>query len=258
MLFSDDNHHLYPSHHHTEPDYIAHFNVSDNNYFSPTCSDHHDNSDDDTNRNNDNESCIAQCRCRRQRHGHRDGNRIERLHLSHRSACGEPKVLSLPSDGQPDLILLSFESSSLSPWIPLSAGVVTSGRVAGGSSLSGYAYKFSIDAANPNLPQRLIQPVSLCPNSTYSLKFNSRQSIATGTVSIVGSVQVGTSALLQLAGRAVTGTTLYAAASSTGNMVVPAGTGAVAGVLIIEATFGPSGVLGAKEAYIDEVTLIKA
>jgi hypothetical protein len=154
--------------------------------------------------------------------------------------------------------LHGFESSSLSPWLPLSAGGVTNGRVAGGSSLSCYAYKFSIDAANPHLLQRLIQPVLLCPHSTYSLKFNSRQSIATGTVSIVGSVQVGTSASLQIARDAAMGTTLYATASSTGSLVVPAGTGSVAGVLIIEATFGPSGVLGAKEACIDEVTLIKA
>lgn len=134
---------------------------------------------------------------------------------------------------------------------------MTSDRVAGGSSLCGHADKFSIDAANPNLPQRLIQPVSLCPNSTYSLKFNSRQSIATETISIVGSVQVGTSGSLQMAGGTVTGTTLYVTAGSIGSLIVPAGTGALAGVLIIEANFGPSGVLGAKEAYIDEVTLIK-
>jgi hypothetical protein len=151
----------------------------------------------------------------------------------------------------------SFEPTSLSPWISLPAGVNTNGRVAGGSSLSGFAYKFSIDAANPNLPQRLIQPIILCPNSTYTMSFNSRKTTSVGTVSVVGGVQVGSGSLVQMAGGAVTGMVLYAVAPSIANLVVPAGTGAVSGVVVIEATFGPAATSGAKEVLIDEVVLVK-
>jgi hypothetical protein len=69
--FSADDHHPYPNYHHSEPNSFAHYNVGDNNYFYPTCSDCHNNlyyhhkSDDDTNRNNDNKSCTAQSWCRR-------------------------------------------------------------------------------------------------------------------------------------------------------------------------------------------------
>ncbi|KAL5118358.1 hypothetical protein ACEQ8H_003707 [Pleosporales sp. CAS-2024a] len=151
----------------------------------------------------------------------------------------------------------SFEPNNLSPWIALSAGIVSSGRTTGGSSLSAYAYKFTLDAANPNLPQRLLQPVALCPGATYALSFNARQSLATGSVSIIGSVQVVGGNQVQMAGGTVTGSTFYAAAGSIANLAVGSGAGPVAAVLIIEATFGPAGTLGAKEAYIDEIYLNK-
>jgi hypothetical protein len=171
----------------------------------------------------------------------------------------KPQVCPKPLPPLPILTKLhSFEPNNLSPWIALSAGVVSSGRINGGSGLSGFAYKFTLDAANPNLPQRLVQPLSLCPGSTYTMSFNSRQSIATGSVSIIGSVQVGSGSLVQMAGGTVTGSTFYAAAGSISNLVVAAGSVPVAAVLIIEATFGPSGTGGAKEAYIDEVYLNKA
>ncbi|KAH3910881.1 hypothetical protein HBH56_137550 [Parastagonospora nodorum] len=150
----------------------------------------------------------------------------------------------------------SFEPSSLSPWIQLSAGTVTSGRINGGSGLSSFAYKFTIDSANPNLPQRIVQPISLCPGSTYSMSFNSRQSTATGSISVIGSVQVGSGALVQMAGGQVTGGLTYAAAGSVASLSVPAGQVPVAAVVIMEATF--SGSLGVKEAYIDEVYLTRS
>jgi hypothetical protein len=150
----------------------------------------------------------------------------------------------------------SFEPSSLSPWIQLSAGTVSSGRINGGSGLSSFAYKFTIDSANPNLPQRIVQPISLCPGSTYSMSFNSRQSTATGSISVIGSVQVGSGAFVQMAGGQVAGGLTYAAAASVASLSVPAGQVPVAAVVIMEATF--SGSLGAKEAYIDEVYLARS
>jgi hypothetical protein len=60
---------------------------------------------------------------------------------------------------------------------------------------------------------------------------------------------------MQMVGGAITNAALFAAVPSTGSLVLPAGTGAVAGVLVVEATF--SGALGAKEVYIDEVVLTK-
>jgi hypothetical protein len=149
-----------------------------------------------------------------------------------------------------------FEPTSLTPWIPLTAGVVTSGRVTGGASLSGFAYKFSIDAANPNLPQRLIQPVTLCSNSTYSLSFKMRQTTVVGTISVIGSMQAGAGARVQMAGGLVP-SSLYVVATGIGNLVVPVGTGAVAAVVVIEALFGPVGTLAAKEVYVDEIVLTK-
>jgi len=53
----------------------------------------------------------------------------------------------------------------------------------------------------------------------------------------------------------VTGTLTYAASAPIGNLVVPAGTGAVAGVVVIEVNY--TGALGAKEVLVDDVTLTK-
>jgi len=86
------------------------------------------------------------------------------------------------------------------------------------------------------------------------MSFNSRQS-TTGSISVTGSVQVGTGALVQMAGGQVTGGLTYAAAGSVASLSVPAGQVPVAAVVIMEATF--SGSLGAKEAYIDEVYLVR-
>jgi hypothetical protein len=51
------------------------------------------------------------------------------------------------------------------------------------------------------------------------------------------------------------GSTLFAGAPNLATLSVPVGSGAVSSVIIIEAGF--SGVTGAKEVYIDEVSLTK-
>jgi hypothetical protein len=104
------------------------------------------------------------------------------------------------------------------------------------------SYRFTIDAANPNLPHRLIQPILLFSNSTYSMSFNSRKTTRVGSISVVGSVQAGTGAFVQLAGGSVTGTLTYAASVAIGNLVVRAGGVAVAGVVVLEVSY--SGALG--------------
>ncbi|KAH8710167.1 hypothetical protein GQ44DRAFT_763117 [Phaeosphaeriaceae sp. PMI808] len=145
----------------------------------------------------------------------------------------------------------------------MTAGTVTSGRAIGGLTLNqglnilSYGYKFGIGLANPNLPQRIVQPILLCPGSTYALSFQARKNLSLDTVSVIGSVQTGGEGLVQMAGGAITGTLLYGGVPSIGNLAAPAGTGAVAGVIVIEATFGPAGTLGAKEVFIDEVVLTK-
>jgi hypothetical protein len=54
------------------------------------------------------------------------------------------------------------------------------------------------------------------------------------------------------------GSILYGAATNISNLVVPTGTAAVPGMVIIEATFGAAGLLGgAKEVYIDDVVLTR-
>ncbi|KAH7079188.1 hypothetical protein BKA63DRAFT_601382 [Paraphoma chrysanthemicola] len=166
-----------------------------------------------------------------------------------------PSAFSCPTDAP--LQNPSFESTALSPWIQLSAGTVSSGRALGGSGLSAYAYKFSIDATNPNLPQRLIQPVLLCPNSTYTLSFKALRKTSVGTISVVGSVQAGNGALVAMAGGVVSNSLLYGGVGSIASLSLPVGTGAVPGVLVLEATFGPSGTLGAKEVFVDEVVLAR-
>jgi hypothetical protein len=73
---------------------------------------------------------------------------------------------------------------------------------------------------------------------------------------VIGSVQVGSGAFVQMAGGQVAGGLTYAAAASVASLSVPAGQVPVAAVVIMEATF--SGSLGAKEAYIDEVYLARS
>lgn len=87
------------------------------------------------------------------------------------------------------------------------------------------------------------------------MSFNSRRTTSVGTISVIASVQAGTGAYVQMAGGTVTGTLTYAASAPIGNLVVPAGTGAVAGVVVIEVNY--TGALGAKEVLVDDVTLTK-
>ena len=89
------------------------------------------------------------------------------------------------------------------------------------------------------------------------MTFNARKTLSLGTVSVIGSVQAGSGSLVHMAGGTITNSILFAAVANIGSLVVPAGTGAVAGVIMIEATFGPAGTLGAKEVLIDEVVLMK-
>jgi hypothetical protein len=94
----------------------------------------------------------------------------------------------------------------------------------------------------------------LCPNSTYALAFKVRQTTTIGNISVIGSIQAGTGALIQMAGGLAT-SSLYVVATGIGNLVVPVGTGSVAAVVVIEASFGPMGTLAAKEVYLDEILL---
>jgi hypothetical protein len=74
------------------------------------------------------------------------------------------------------------------------------------------------------------------------MSFNSRKTTRVGSISVVGSVQAGTGAFVQLAGGSVTGTLTYAASVAIGNLVVRAGGVAVAGVVVLEVSY--SGALG--------------
>ena len=80
----------------------------------------------------------------------------------------------------------------------------------------------------------------------------------TGTAAVYGSMQAGSGNLVQMAGGALTYSAVYAAVPNVASLVVPAGTGAVSGVIVIEAQFGPAGAGGAKEIVVDEVVLTRA
>jgi hypothetical protein len=147
-----------------------------------------------------------------------------------------------------------LEASSL-PWIPLTAGTgVTLSRIAGDSSLSDFSHRFSINFINANLPQRIVQPTVLCQNSVYSFSFQMRRTTSVGTISLFGSVQAGSGALVQMTGGAV-GSMLFASSPNIASLSVPVGTSALSGVIIIEAVL--SGVTGAKEIYVEETSLAK-
>lgn len=60
-----------------------------------------------------------------------------------------------------------------------------------------------------------------------------------------------------MAGGAVSSVLSFVAAVNVGSLVVPAGTGPVLGLLVIEATFGPAGTLGVKEILVDDIVLTK-
>ncbi|KAH7402807.1 hypothetical protein BKA66DRAFT_604346 [Pyrenochaeta sp. MPI-SDFR-AT-0127] len=148
-----------------------------------------------------------------------------------------------------------FEAAAIAPWTLLSAGSGTFGRAAGGASGSSNSYRFAIDATNPNLPQRLIQPVLLCPGSTYTLAAQTRRTLGVGTIVVTGGIQFGSGTFVQLVGSTVTSIGFTPAAFLT-TLTVPSGKALVAGILVFEVTF--YGATGAKEVFIDEVTLTRS
>jgi hypothetical protein len=59
-------------------------------------------------------------------------------------------------------------------------------------------------------PQRLVQPVLLCPNNTYSSTFTAVKKTSVGMISVFGSVQAGSGALVLMAGGIVGNSLLHA------------------------------------------------
>lgn len=140
----------------------------------------------------------------------------------------------------------------ITPWSLLSSGPGMFDRVTGGASFSSYTYRMAIDSVNPNLPQRLIQPVLLCPGSIYALSFQTRRTAGVGSIVVTGGVQFESETLVKLVGNTVS-SLLFTAATSLTTLIVPPGPSVVAGVVVIEAIFyGPNGV---KEVFIDDVVL---
>lgn len=74
---------------------------------------------------------------------------------------------------------------------------------------------------------------------------------------MVGSVQAGSSGLVAMAAKVVTGTVVYAAAQGIASLSFPVGNGAASGVVVIEAVLRLAGTLGAKEMFVHEVVLLK-
>jgi hypothetical protein len=68
-------------------------------------------------------------------------------------------------------------------------------------------------------------------------------------ISVIGSVQDGSGALVLVAGGVVRSSLLYARVGIIASLRVPMGTGAVLGVVVLEAMFGSSGTLARKEGF---------
>lgn len=81
-----------------------------------------------------------------------------------------------------------------------------------------------------------------------------RRLTTVGTISISGGIQLGSGAYVSMAGGTVA-SFLFTAAPNIATLSIPAGSGLVTGVLMLEVTF--TGALGAKEVYIDDVILTK-
>jgi hypothetical protein len=112
---------------------------------------------------------------------------------------------------------------------------------------STFALRPRIDATNSNLPQRLVQAVTLCPGTTYQVSFQARRTTTAGGASVVAYIND-----VALAGGVVASSS-FTPAVTIGSEQFSLASGSTA-ILKIEFSY-QSGSGSAKEVQIDNVAI---
>jgi hypothetical protein len=135
-----------------------------------------------------------------------------------------------------------FESPLPGSWVVLTSGDADVSRIA---VSGGFALGSRINSGNPNLPQRILQAVNICPGTTYQIGFSARRVTTTGTVSAVLYVND-----TPLAGGVITSTAFTSAFVVNGGMF-----SSTSKTVLVRIEFTYSGSSGsAKEVQVDNVT----
>jgi hypothetical protein len=139
-----------------------------------------------------------------------------------------------------------FESGLAGNWVVLSSGDSNVERAPGSSASGTASLRSRINAGNPNLPQRIVQAVTVCPGVNYQVGFSARRITATGTVSAVLYVNE-----VPMAGGAITSSS-FTNVSPIGGAVFSTTRNTV--LVRIEFTYSGS-VVTNKEVLVDNVTI---
>ena len=141
-----------------------------------------------------------------------------------------------------------FESSLLGTWSILPAGDASLDRISAASDTGTYALRARIATTNTNLPQRVIQAITVCPGANYRVSFNARKTTTAGNVAAVLYIND-----IALAGGTIT-STVFQAAPAIGAGVFSTTSNSV----ILRLEFSYSGSTGtAKEVQVDDVVLTR-
>lgn len=138
-----------------------------------------------------------------------------------------------------------FETPLAGTWSVLTTGTVNLERVNVPGST--FALRPRIDATNSNLPQRLVQAVTLCPGTTYQVSFQARRTTTAGSASVVAYIND-----VALAGGVVASSS-FTPAVTIGSEQFSLASGSTA-ILKIEFSY-QSGSGSAKEVQIDNVAI---
>ena len=137
-----------------------------------------------------------------------------------------------------------FETSLPGTWSVLTAGDATLDRVTGSGSST--TFRSRIASTNSNLPQRLIQAITVCPGTLYKVSFQARRSTTAGMVSAVAYIND-----VAQAGGAIT-TSSFTSVAAVGSGIFSTTASSV--ILRIEFTYS-GGTGSAKEIQVDNVAI---
>lgn len=146
----------------------------------------------------------------------------------------------------------SFENVLAGSWTVFASSLDTTidNGVTGGASGTAKALRVRITATNANLPQRIVQAISVCPGTTYQFSGQNKRATTAGNISLIAFV-VTSAGTTQLAGGVVTAATWTAMPLANSGTFTAMSTSAL---LYLEVTF-TSGTGQAKEVDIDEIHL---
>jgi len=139
-----------------------------------------------------------------------------------------------------------FEGSLTGTWSVLEAGDADVDRIAVGGA-QGYALRARINSGNGNLPQRIVQSVTVCPGANYKVSFKARKTTTSG--SVYATLYVNDS---QQAGGLITASS-FTSVATIGSGIFSTTSNSV--TVRIEFTYGGSG--GSKEVQVDDIVLTK-